>query len=115
MIIVLFQAVFQASMPLASRGLASRKAVYNACKASRLISTSSQQNQKNHISLKNPSTTSVPKASVVSVASTAPSSVSEEVERCFKKLDLSFKNYREAFKVCSLSKGRNICLCKNRF
>lgn len=41
--------------------------------------------------------------SVMATSAAAPAALSQEVDRCYNKLDLSFENGKEAFKVRFLS------------
>ncbi|KAE9553790.1 hypothetical protein FO519_003011 [Halicephalobus sp. NKZ332] len=88
-------------MPLTSRGLtskAARNVIFQAYRSSWISPTSSNSRQIHG----GPNLIKTPKDptsrhSVTSVA--ASPTASEEVEKCFNKLDLSFTNTKEAFKV----------------
>uniref|UniRef100_A0AC34QTB5 Proline dehydrogenase n=1 Tax=Panagrolaimus sp. JU765 TaxID=591449 RepID=A0AC34QTB5_9BILA len=82
-------------MPITSCGLSTRRTqniLFRIYRTSRIINT-----RLNHQKTQ-PSNGLTSRASVGSVASTAAQSTTDEVERCFNKLDLSFKNTKEAFK-----------------
>ena len=88
-------------MPLASRGVTSKvtqNVLLQAYRASWVNPTSSTSRKvHNDPKLIKTPTNLNSRQSVSSVA--ASPAAAEEVERCFNKLDLSFTNTKEAFKV----------------
>ena len=90
-------------MPLPTRGVTSKSAknaLLQAYKAALINPTPSRRIHSNPGFIK----TSVNSTSQYSVASVAVSpTATDEVEKCFNKLDLSFTNTKEAFKVCFTS------------
>ena len=86
-------------MPLASRGVTAKvtQNVLQAYRASLVNHTSASRPIHNDPKLIKTPTNPTSKYSVSSIAATP--AVLQEVERCFNKLDLSFTNTKEAFKV----------------